>query len=98
MVAAIWAKATMLDPQEDTMTTTAAHVVARYTTTSAERMLIAQPTDAGRLRVEDHPASGEGPVLEVEPALEAGAPLEALVCDYLALAARLDQPPMRGWL
>jgi hypothetical protein len=63
----------------------------------ADRAIIAQRVD-GVVELRDEPAEGDGNTYLIEPELIVMAGLKALVADYTATAARIDDIPMkRTW-
>ena len=73
-------------------------VLATYECDEGTRQLVGQRID-GRVALSDVPASGQGRVYLIERHLPSMAELDGLVADYLAMAAQLDRPPLRGgWL
>jgi hypothetical protein len=73
-------------------------VLATYECDEGTRQLVGQRIN-GRVAVSDVPAGDQGKVYLIERHLASMAELDGLVADYLAMAARLDRPPVRsGWL
>jgi hypothetical protein len=66
--------------------------LARYTNPDGERILYGQRVD-GVVRVTDRPAGPTGRSYLVERGLKTKGELDALVCDYLAVAAELGEVP-----
>jgi hypothetical protein len=73
-------------------------VVASYDCDEGTRQLVGQRID-GRVALSDVPAGDQGKVYLVERHLRGKRELDGLVADYLALAAQLGRPPLRGdWI
>jgi hypothetical protein len=75
-----------------------AKILATYESDDGTRQLVGQRIN-GRVALSDVPAGDAGKVYLVERHLPSKAELDGLVADYLALAARLGRPPLRGdWI
>jgi hypothetical protein len=73
-------------------------VRATYECDEGTRRLVGQRIN-GRVALSDVPVSDVGKVYLVERHLASLAELEAIEADYLALAATLGRPPLRGdWI
>jgi hypothetical protein len=73
-------------------------ILATYESDDGTRQLVGQRIN-GRVALSDVPAGDAGKVYLVERHLPSKAELDGLVADYLALAARLGRPPLRGdWI
>jgi hypothetical protein len=70
-------------------------VLATYECDEGTRQLVGQRID-GRVALSDIPAGDEGKVYLVERHVPSERELDALVADYLALAAQLGRPPLRA--
>jgi hypothetical protein len=73
-------------------------VLASYECDEVTRQLVGQRIE-GRVALSDVPAGDQGKVYLVERHLRVKRELDGLVADYLAVAARLGRPPLRGdWM
>lgn len=70
--------------------------LARYTADVGQRRIVAQRVH-GTVQLRDEPAEATGRRYLIEPALDSMAELEAIVADYVQLAARKGYVPMHGW-
>jgi hypothetical protein len=76
----------------------APRVLASYECDEGTRQLVGQRIE-GRVALSDVPAGDQGKVYLVERHLRGKRELDGLVADYLALAAQLGRPPLRGdWI
>jgi hypothetical protein len=79
-------------------TTGKPEIRASYECDEGTRRLVAQRID-GRVALIDVPVGDVGRVYLVERHVTCMAELEGLEADYLALAAELGRPPLRGdWI
>jgi len=82
------------------MTTTSEPATGRpkrlghYSVEGGERQLVAQRVD-GVVQLRDQAATEDGRSYVVEPELHSLSELEAIVADYLEIAKRLGEVPMR---
>jgi hypothetical protein len=73
-------------------------VLGRYECDEGPRQLVAQRLD-GKVALSDIPAGEAGKVYLVERHVPSTAELDGLVADYLAVADRLQRPPLReDWI
>jgi hypothetical protein len=73
-------------------------VLADYECDEGTRQLVGQRID-GRVALSDMPAAPQGKVYLIERHVPCKRELDGLVDDYLALAAELGRPPLRGdWI
>ena len=86
------------------MTTTAKtapgrpRILASYDCDEGTRQLVVQRI-IGSVALSDVPSSERGKVYLVERHLPSRAELDGLVADYLALASKLNRPPLRStWI
>jgi hypothetical protein len=70
-------------------------ILATYQCDEGIRRLVGQRID-GRVALSDIPAGDHGKVYLVERHVPSQRELDGLVADYIALAAQLGRPPLRG--
>ena len=68
--------------------------LGHYSVEAGERQLVAQRVD-GVVQLRDQAATDDGRSYVVEPELHSLSELEAIVADYLQIAKRLGEVPMR---
>lgn len=87
-----------MSPTTSKQTTGRVTVVATYECDEGTRRLVGQRIN-GTVALSDVPAGDDGKVYLVERHVACMVELDGIAADYVALAAQLGRPPLRGdWI